>query len=76
MRTRAEIERAHDLLASILLDDELRATMDPRDVDLKIAAADVLCWVLRHNHNGTFKENLRRLEEFARENGAVLERVQ
>ena len=39
MRTRAEIERAHDLLTGILLDDGLRSSMDPRDVDLKIAAA-------------------------------------
>ena len=69
MRAETDIHRAHDIL-TLILSKELPVIMDP-DTDLKplIAAADVLCWVLEHDHNKTFAGNLERLEQFVNDCG-------
>lgn len=61
MRSQEEIQRAHDLIVSGLL-QKPEPVFDPRDLPMAKASADVLCWVLNHDHNGNFQENLTGLE--------------
>jgi hypothetical protein len=63
MRERDEIQRAHDMLTAVALDDELRQRLiEPGRLVLVKASLDTLCWVLRHDHNHTFAMNLELLE--------------
>jgi hypothetical protein len=62
-RSRDEIQHAHDVLAFIVTTPKLRKALVKEDaVDRLTAALDVLCWMLRHDHNRTFASNLARLE--------------
>ncbi len=56
-----EVQRAHDVLVAILLRE---APLDlPEATMLAINhAAATLCWVLKHEHNRVFAENLAELE--------------
>jgi hypothetical protein len=62
MRTREETVRAHDLLVQLLLDDELRGMIEPAVLERIQWHADVLCWMLHHDHNQNFAINLAALE--------------
>jgi len=72
MKTQLEIQRAHDLLAGIFV-GEIPFRFTPAAEKPMHAALDVLCWVLGHDHNEAFGENLRKLEEDIRARGFVLE---
>jgi hypothetical protein len=69
MLSEAEIQRAHDILIAVKLGEVM--VLVPDD-DSLTAAIDVLCWVLRHDHNQTFAENLAGLEAAIAATGAVL----
>jgi len=76
MKTTDEIYRAHDMLTAILL----REVPSPFGNDTKAqtmltSACDVLCWVLEHDHNQHFADNLRRIEEFLLERGLQLRKA-
>jgi len=71
MRDPVEIQRAHDLLIPVLL-GEIELPIDEADKRSLQAAVDVLCWVLRHDHNDAFATNLKRIERLARAQGLVL----
>ena len=68
LRPLPRIERAHDLLAGILNGD-VPLELAPEDERQAHTALDVLCWVLEHQHNPTFANNLHQLEEKARKRG-------
>ena len=58
-----EIQKAHDIIAQLLLDKELLPVIEPtvlRQREL-VAVAETLCWVLRHDHNTRFAERLKRI---------------
>ena len=58
MKNQQEIQRAHDALAGLLLGD----VPNPFGGEIPtavVAATDVLCWVLEHEHNQKFADNLR-----------------
>jgi hypothetical protein len=60
LRPAIDVQRAHDLVSGFLLNEEL-----PREktVDALLSAAlNVLCWVLGHEDNPAFANNLVRLE--------------
>lgn len=69
-RPALEVQRAHDLLVGIILLPG--PAKPPPDM---IAAADVLCWVLKHDHNKTFAGNLVALETFMHSAGYSLEEL-
>ena len=71
MRNRADIQKAHDILVAVKL-KEVPVYLDDADADKLTAALDVLCWVLGHDHNHSFRDNLKAIEEEAAQNGAVL----
>lgn len=69
MRTLDQITAAHDRLVAILL-GEVPNPFDDEDALRHLnAAAGVLCWVLRHDHNTTFAENLEKIDRFLSEQG-------
>ena len=86
-RTPAEIQRAHDILVSIILGeipnpfvasiDRLEPALDKLRKDrpdicalMAMAAnAEVLCWLLGHDHNTTFADNLAKIEAWMKEQG-------
>lgn len=67
-----QIQRAHDMIVAILIGDVPNPISDPQSKQHLHAAADALCWVLCHDHNKTFGENLRKLEALLKERGYQL----
>ncbi len=74
MKTEAEIQRAHDILIEIIL-DRVPNPFPPDSLPFLIANADVLCWLLDHDHNTTFSNNLAKVESYMNEAGCVLEKA-
>jgi hypothetical protein len=71
MRTKAEITAAHDRLVAILLKEVPNPFGENEKLYIK-AAADVLCWVLKHEHNGDFASNLDAIDDYMRSCGLEL----
>jgi len=61
MRPASEIQRAHDLLAGIIL-KECDLGLPESHLQRLAAVGGVLCWVLRHDHNTDFAVLLASLE--------------
>ncbi len=59
MKNRDEIQRAHDLLNAVLKGDVIYVT--GADEYALRGALDVLCWILGHDENAAFAENLKRM---------------
>lgn len=58
MRSQDDIQEAHDRLVGILTGDVPNPFTNPEsNRDLNIAAG-VLCWILEHEHNTAFADNL------------------
>jgi hypothetical protein len=68
LRPTDEIIRAHDILLAVSL-GEIGQIPNEATFHALEAALDVLCWVLRHEHNPTFAANLATLEAFIAEQG-------
>ena len=73
MRTFDEVQRAHDMLVGIILGHIENPFIDRSSESLQ-AAADVLCWILKHNHNETFAQNLLHIEDYCATNGIAITR--
>jgi hypothetical protein len=58
MKSQEEIQKVHDQLTGILLEESLRVQLPPGASETLQGAANVLCWVLDHNHNSTFFDNV------------------
>lgn len=69
MRDIGEIQKAHDILVAHLMGDLPNVELAEEELRAITAAADVLCWVLRHDHNDTFARNLEMLEKAAEDAG-------
>ena len=63
MKSPDELEQAHDLLVAILLGEIPELNITPEIGALLNAAATTLCWVLDHDHNPQFENNLERLKK-------------
>lgn len=68
MRTRDDIQKAHDIFTQIICGGipnpfEHGENSEKAMVAL-VAAADVLCWILEHDHNQNFSNNLAVIESF------------
>lgn len=74
MRDEIEIARAHDLMVAIAM-GEVPSPFSDSGVSMERlqVATDVLCWVLRHNHNQEFADNLAKIEAWLKARGIVLE---
>lgn len=69
MRSPNEIQRAHDILRAVVLGEIPSPFAKKAEVH---AAIDALCWVLRHDHNQHFADNLKTIEDAAEDAGFVL----
>ena len=69
MRDEKEIQLAHDILVQILLGEVPSPFDDDKYRDALNAAASTLCWVLKHEHNSTFKDNLDKIIKYLAELG-------
>jgi hypothetical protein len=70
-KTETEVQRAHDLILSMLfLGQEL--DLDPEDGAAVLTSATVLCWVLGHRHNPAFALDLQRWEDMLTSRGFLL----
>ena len=73
LRTPDEVQRAHDLLIGLVLNEKLFHQIVEEDTrPLIIAALDVLCWTLNHKHNTLFASNLVLLEQMLADLGVRL----
>jgi hypothetical protein len=63
MRDENEIQRAHDILVAVITKQTPAIRMDEMSRQGMHAAIDVLCWVLRHDHNSHFPDNLAKIED-------------
>jgi hypothetical protein len=72
MRDKRQIQRAHDILTAIILDEVYHGLGDEDRTRCRLAC-DVLCWILEHDHNQTFAGNLARIEEQLTKRGYILE---
>ena len=76
VRSGDEIQRAHDRLEAIVKNEvpyPFTPGKDEAAVRLALEAArDVLCWVLHHDANPIFAENIEAIDEFLRDRGLVL----
>ncbi len=64
---------AHDLLVGIVL-REVPHEYSEDEVKMMANTASVLCWILGHEHNKQFGDNLEILERDMRNNGYVMAR--
>jgi hypothetical protein len=62
-RLASEVQQAHDRIIAILAGE----VPNPFEGDIEttlIASADVLCWVLNHEHNRNFGKNLAAIDNY------------
>lgn len=75
LRSLDEIQAAHDRLVAILLGEVPNPFEDPGEAQvILLAIVDVLCWVLSHEHNQGFAENLEKIDGLLRARGYQLQR--
>jgi len=68
MRSKDEIQKAHDQLLPIVT-GEVDFGYPPGVIDAARASLDVLCWVLEHDHNISFQDNLEKILKEAERRG-------
>lgn len=74
MRNEDEVAMAHDTLVAILL-GKIPNPLEGRDINLMATAADVLCWILNHEHNDHFQKNLDFINQALKDRGYEQERI-
>lgn len=73
MRSEEDLQRAHDILAAVML-DEVRITFNDAWTEKAMhAALDTLCWALGHDHNTAFARSMAKLEREIMRAGYSLE---
>ena len=71
IRDPMEIQRAHDILVSVLA-KQVRVVIEPDTLKHFHVAASTLCWVPKHSHNEQFAKTLAELEAELLDLGYVL----
>src|SRR5438128_2213384 len=75
MKPLEEVQRAHDILHSVVT-GAMPAPFGGAVANHCHASLDVLCWVLGHDHNKSFANNLAAIERELTERGLVLQRAE
>ena len=74
LRDADDVQRAHDLLAAIIT-REINLPLEGETETALHTALDVLCWLLRHDHNTAFAGNLEALRAALAKAGIVEKRL-
>ncbi len=69
LRDQTEIQKAHDLFIAIALGEIKHEWARKIDKTCFYATLDCLCWVLRHENNPAFAENLSIIEKEVKAKG-------
>lgn len=70
LRDKSEMQFAHDLLTAIVTGEAPGFDKFPPRAKLgMVAQLDVLCWVLEHDHNQNFGNNVKALREYLAKKG-------
>lgn len=71
MRSHNEIQEAHDILTALILDaiPGHKSVFHPKDISHIETACNVLCWVLQHQYNTTFSNNMKKIKDKLKEHG-------
>lgn len=77
MQNEMEVQRAHDMLHGIVM-GEVPVPFKHSDPQWQALCAtlDVLCWVLGHDHNTNFVDNIRKIEKHYADLGYTLQDIQ
>lgn len=73
LRAALEIQAAHDRLAAIVMEQVPWPFPASVPKSVVVSALDVLCWVLQHEHNQTFADNLEAIDAFLLSRGWTLQ---
>jgi hypothetical protein len=73
LRSKQEIQAAHDRLVAIIVGDVPKPYENPHWLTSLRISASVLCWVLKHDHNSSFAETLDEIDAFLAARGIVLQ---
>lgn len=75
IRTEDEVQKAHDVFWEFCHNEKLRAEVarTPRQLEILNRTLDVLCWMLRHDHNENFDRFMGGLMGAAEAGGFKLE---
>jgi hypothetical protein len=68
LRTPEEIQAAHDRIVAILT-GQVPNPFGFQHLPTLQASVDVLCWILKHEHNLSFGKNLAAMDEWLRGQG-------
>jgi hypothetical protein len=74
MKSREQIQRAHDVLHALITERPDLAKTE-RTLDRALACCSVLCWILDHLHNPRFAQLLATVELEIANAGGVIQRV-
>jgi len=71
LKSRDDVQRAHDVLVAVILDEVPVDYDESTKRDLEIAAS-VLCWILEHTDNSLFGKILSNVEQEIENTGMTL----
>lgn len=71
MKSADKIQIYHDVLMAVV-SEEIDIGLPPDEINKAHAALDALCWVLDHEHNPKFEENMRKIMALAERKGYKL----
>jgi hypothetical protein len=72
MRPFDQIQRAHDMLVAILKLEIVKGIVPDEKSRTVVGGIDLLCWVLVHDHNTRFADELRVIEQYLRDAKVML----
>lgn len=64
----SEIQKAHDILCAVILGEVKIGLTEEQHKQIQ-ANCEALCWILGHEHNPTFAENLMNIQQAAHQRG-------
>jgi len=76
LRTHDEVQRAHDVLVQLVINQDLAEEIDPALIESLSHRLDILCWVLCHDHPQGFAEGLAAIATAFAELGIVVGRYE
>lgn len=68
MKSADKIQLYHDTLVAVVT-EEIDVGLPPDEINKARAALDALCWVLEHDHNTAFEDNMQKVMKLIEKKG-------